>query len=63
MRRTSQSVAVGLVTLALSLTGCGYNEIQQNEEAVFKAWADVEATYPRRADRTIERQTGNRYCG
>lgn len=36
--------------LALLLPGCGYNEIQQNEEAVFRAWADVEATYQRRAD-------------
>jgi len=34
----------------LLLSGCGYNEIQKNEEAVFAAWADVEATYQRRAD-------------
>ncbi|NLC70865.1 MAG: LemA family protein [Desulfuromonadaceae bacterium] len=34
----------------LGLSGCGYNEIQRNEEAVFAAWADVEATYQRRAD-------------
>ncbi|PLX83799.1 MAG: hypothetical protein C0618_12190, partial [Desulfuromonas sp.] len=27
-----------------------YNSIQQNEEAVFAAWADVEATYQRRLD-------------
>ncbi|MEJ2202075.1 MAG: hypothetical protein P8X63_13830 [Desulfuromonadaceae bacterium] len=33
-----------------SLSGCGYNQIQKNEEAVFAAWADVEATYQRRAD-------------
>lgn len=32
------------------LSGCGYNQIQQNEEAVIAAWADVEATYQRRAD-------------
>ncbi len=38
-----------LVTLPL-LTGCGYNQIQKNEEGVFAAWADVEATYQRRAD-------------
>jgi LemA protein len=38
-----------LITL-LSLSGCGYNRIQENEEAVFSAWADVEATYQRRAD-------------
>lgn len=41
-----------LVTLfmAINLSGCGYNQIQQNEEAVIAAWADVEATYQRRAD-------------
>ena len=32
------------------LSGCGYNEIQRNEEAVFAAWGDVEAAYQRRAD-------------
>jgi len=38
-------------TLTLpALSGCGYNQIQKNEEAVFAAWADVEATYQRRAD-------------
>ena len=36
--------------LPLALSGCGYNSIQQNEEAVFAAWADVEATYQRRLD-------------
>ena len=38
-----------LLTLP-ALSGCGYNEIQKNEEAVFAAWGDVEATYQRRAD-------------
>lgn len=33
-----------------SLSGCGYNTIQANEEAVFAAWGDVEAAYQRRAD-------------
>ncbi len=33
-----------------AFSGCGYNEIQRNEEAVIAAWADVEATYQRRAD-------------
>ncbi len=36
--------------LLFSLSGCGYNQIQKNEEAVFRSWADVEATYQRRAD-------------
>nr|WP_320113947.1 LemA family protein [uncultured Desulfuromonas sp.] len=38
-----------LITLPL-LSSCGYNQIQSNEEAVFSAWGDVEATYQRRAD-------------
>jgi LemA protein len=36
--------------LTPALSGCGYNQIQKNEEAVTAAWADVEATYQRRAD-------------
>src|SRR5664279_330778 len=32
------------------LTGCGYNTIHANEEAVIAAWGDVEASYQRRAD-------------
>ncbi len=39
-----------LIGSLLLLNGCGYNTIQKNEEAVFAAWADVEATYQRRAD-------------
>lgn len=35
---------------ALSLSGCGYNALQQKEEAVFKAWSDIEATLQRRGD-------------
>jgi LemA protein len=40
---------LGLISL-LSLSGCGYNTMQANEEAVFAAWGDVEATYQRRLD-------------
>jgi len=40
-----------LAALMLSgLTGCGYNVMQAQEEAVIAAWGDVEATYQRRAD-------------
>jgi len=39
-----------LFSSVLLLSSCGYNTIQQNEEAVFSAWADIEATYQRRAD-------------
>jgi len=35
---------------AFALSGCGYNTMQANEEAVFAAWGDVEAAYQRRAD-------------
>jgi LemA protein len=47
-----KKLALGLLLLLplLGLSGCGYNQIQQNEEGVFAAWADVEATYQRRAD-------------
>lgn len=38
------------IFLAGSLGGCGYNAMQAQEEAVFAAWADVEASYQRRAD-------------
>lgn len=40
-----------LAVLTLSgVTGCGYNVMQAQEEAVFAAWGDVEAAYQRRAD-------------
>lgn len=41
--------ALVLVCLFL-IPGCGYNRMQQAEEAVFKAWADIESTLQRRAD-------------
>src|ERR1700756_5441863 len=44
-------VLFGLVVFLLgNLTGCGYNVMQANEEAVLAAWGDVEAAYQRRAD-------------
>jgi len=39
-----------IAVVSMMLTGCGYNTIQQNEEAVKAAWGDVEATYQRRND-------------
>lgn len=41
-------LVMGFLTFGLS--GCGYNTMQANEEAVIKAWGDVEASYQRRAD-------------
>jgi LemA protein len=42
--------ALSLIVILGSLSGCGYNTMQAQEEAVFAAWADVEAAYQRRAD-------------
>lgn len=39
-----------LVLMTFSLTGCGYNTMQANEESVKAAWGDVEASYQRRND-------------
>lgn len=36
--------------LLLTVSGCGYNVMQANEEAVKAAWGDVEASYQRRND-------------
>jgi LemA protein len=38
------------VTLALSLTGCGYNTFQTGDEQVKASWAEVINQYQRRAD-------------
>ena len=39
-----------LLLLAFSLTGCGYNAIQRQDEAVKAAWSEVLNQYQRRAD-------------
>lgn len=39
-----------LTLMLLSVSGCGYNEMQRNEEGVKAAWGDVEASYQRRND-------------
>jgi LemA protein len=39
-----------LVLIVLMATGCGYNKLQVMEEAVFKAWGDIESNLQRRAD-------------
>lgn len=36
--------------IVLTLAGCGYNSLQTKEEAVFKAWGDIESSLQRRAD-------------
>lgn len=42
-------LAVAVLSLLL-LSSCGYNALQMKEEAVFKAWSDIESTLQRRAD-------------
>lgn len=39
-----------LLSMFTALTGCGYNAMQANEEAVIAAWGNVESSYQRRAD-------------
>ena len=41
-------LAVAFLSLLL-LSSCGYNALQMKEEAVFKAWSDIESTLQRRA--------------
>ena len=41
---------ITVVFVILSVSGCGYNTMQANEEAVKAAWGDVEAAYQRRND-------------
>jgi LemA protein len=39
-----------LIVLATLLSGCGYNQIQINDEGVTAAWSEVLSQYKRRAD-------------
>jgi len=51
MRKGSLWVTLVLcVFIAAALSGCGYNTMQKNEEAVKAAWGDVESAYQRRND-------------
>ena len=47
LRALRALLAIGLVSL---LAGCGYNDIQGEDEAVSAAWAEVVSQYQRRAD-------------
>ena len=42
--------AVLATMLALSLTGCGYNTLQTNDEQIKSGWSEVVNQYQRRAD-------------
>ncbi|WP_332813663.1 LemA family protein [Ramlibacter sp.] len=41
---------LALIALALSLTGCGYNDFQRLDEQTQSAWSEVVNQYQRRAD-------------
>lgn len=50
MRILSPMRIVLIALLAALLSGCGYNEIQQKDEAVKAGWSEVLNQYKRRAD-------------
>jgi LemA protein len=51
MKRIVTLLPLSLLLVLLSLlSGCGYNTMQANEEAVTAAWGNVESSYQRRAD-------------
>ncbi|MCD2338807.1 LemA family protein [Ideonella azotifigens] len=44
------ALTLGAAALTASLSGCGYNEFQQKDEAVKAGWSEVLNQYQRRAD-------------
>lgn len=51
MKATQSKFLSVIICIALTfLASCGYNVMQANEEAVMKAWADIESQLQRRAD-------------
>jgi len=43
-------LAIITIFVLAALSGCGYNTMQANEEAVTAAWGNVESSYQRRSD-------------
>ncbi len=52
MRRYFGSVAglIAVTAVAISLSGCGYNALQRQDEQIKAAWSEVVNQYQRRAD-------------
>jgi len=50
MQRFFNGLVLGLFLLALSLSGCGYNDLQGLDEETNAAWSEVLNQYQRRAD-------------
>lgn len=44
------ALVLATMMILMSLGGCGYNSMQQQEEDVFAAWGNLEAALQRRAD-------------
>lgn len=44
------ALLLSIIFVVVGTNGCGYNQIQRNDEAVIAAWGDVEAAYQRRTD-------------
>jgi LemA protein len=42
--------AIAAIVVVLSLSGCGYNDLQRQDEQIKSAWAEVLNQYQRRAD-------------
>src|SRR6478609_9777440 len=45
-----RALKIALIGAALLLSGCGYNTLQTQDEAVKAAWSEVVNQYQRRAD-------------
>jgi LemA protein len=43
-------IRIGVIVLAAGLSGCGYNTLQAQDEAIKAGWAEVLNQYQRRAD-------------
>ena len=52
MRKLLGSIlgAIAAIAVTLSLSGCGYNDLQRQDEQVKSAWSEVINQYQRRAD-------------
>lgn len=45
-----QLLAIAMAAVTLSLSGCGYNQLQSTDEQIKAAWAEVVNQYQRRSD-------------
>ena len=46
----STMAAIAAIVVVLSLSGCGYNDLQRQDEQIKSAWSEVLNQYQRRAD-------------